>query len=98
MKIGDVVYADGASGILGDVVDVEKVDGEDAVVHVLWRPTLTAELADDLNVVDDPPEQPLVKTYRGSSRVVVCPETLVHEDGWPLRAWRSNDVDAAVAS
>jgi hypothetical protein len=42
-KVGQVVYAEGASAILGDVVAVD-----DEGVTVAWRPTTTCEQPDDL--------------------------------------------------
>jgi hypothetical protein len=47
-KVGDVVYVDGASALLGDVEAVEA-DG----VHVTWRRTETVEQPDDLNLADE---------------------------------------------
>jgi hypothetical protein len=50
IKKDDVVYLEGASAILGDVLNVTD-DG----IEIAWRATVTTELAGDLVVVADPP-------------------------------------------
>lgn len=51
VKVGDVVYVEGASAILGDVLEVDIV--EDAV-KVRWREVETTENADDLTLESRP--------------------------------------------
>lgn len=52
-KVGDVVHADDASAILGDVTAVED-DGDSGSqdVTVVWRTTETTEDGDDLWLVE----------------------------------------------
>lgn len=45
VKVGDVVYVEGASAILGDVL---SVDVEEDQIEVRWRGTTSTEVADDL--------------------------------------------------
>lgn len=47
-KRGDVVYTEGASAILGDVVAVEDDGMGGQTVTVTWRPVTTTEYGDDL--------------------------------------------------
>jgi hypothetical protein len=50
ITIGTVVYCEGASALLGDVVEIDAVE-ESAEVH--WRSTFTTEALDDLIINDD---------------------------------------------
>lgn len=50
VKVGDVVYCEGASAILGDVVNVIH---DDCFAVVEWRKTETTEDVDDLIIEDD---------------------------------------------
>ena len=62
IKIGDVVYAEGSSLILGDVTAVD----EDGYATVVWRSVTSEEASDDLIVVEKPAtseEQKLVMTF-----------------------------------
>lgn len=53
-QAGDVVFVEGASAILGDVVKVElSTDGEE-FVEVRWRETVTTEVPDDLVLEERP--------------------------------------------
>jgi hypothetical protein len=47
IQVGDVVYTEGVSAILGDVV---HVNDEDGLARVVWRQTETTESVDDLIV------------------------------------------------
>lgn len=49
VKVGDIVYTEGASAILGDVAE----DVGDGQFIVNWRPTRTTERLEDLLVDED---------------------------------------------
>lgn len=51
MKVGDVVYCEGSSAILGDV---ESLDEDEGLAVVRWRTAATTELLDDLTVEPNP--------------------------------------------
>jgi len=64
-EVGDVVYAEGSSALLGDVIAVEDVpEGEYQLVTVRWRGTTTTEDSADLRPAEEVrPEGP--ETDRG---------------------------------
>lgn len=53
VKVGDVVYCEGASAILGDVEEVNEDEFGHRTAHVIWRRTGTVEDVDDLIIEDD---------------------------------------------
>lgn len=69
IKVGDVVYAEGASALLGDVVSIDE--DEDAV-EVRWRQAFSTESTDDLTVVVD--DEPEMARIRESSEVLAFME------------------------
>ena len=50
IKQGDVVYAEGASALLGDVI---AIDAEEQSAEVCWRKAYSTEAFDDLTVVPE---------------------------------------------
>jgi hypothetical protein len=44
-RVGQVVFAEGSSAILGDVISVDLTEG---VAEIAWRATTTTEQFDDL--------------------------------------------------
>ncbi len=53
VKVGDVVYCEGASAILGDVISVETDECGTTFAEVKWRECYSTEDVVDLIVEDD---------------------------------------------